>query len=94
MAEGAVDCLEDHAAWLAAAGQGAQAVELAAAAAQTRGRRALPRPPHLVPRWPQLQDALRSALGDVAYDAAWQRGRRLETEDAVKNALGLGVAVD
>lgn len=94
MAEGTVDCLEDHAAWLAAAGQGAQAVELAAAAVQTRTRRARPRPPRLGPRWQRLQDALRSALGDVACDAAWQRGRRLETEEAVKTALGLGVAVD
>jgi predicted ATPase/class 3 adenylate cyclase len=88
MAEGTVDCLDDHAALRAAVGEGERAVELAAAAAQARSRLALPRPRRLEPRWQRLLDGLRSTLGGERYDAAWQRGRRLETGEAIKLALG------
>jgi tetratricopeptide (TPR) repeat protein len=87
MAEGTVDCLEDHAAWLAAAGDSNRAVELAAAAAQARTRLALPRPPRLEPRWLDVLGALRRTVGEEPHAAAWQRGRRMETNEAAEAAL-------
>jgi len=90
MNEEMVGCLEDHAALRWAEGADGMAVELAAAAAQARSRLALPRQPRAEPRWQALLLALRDALGGEVHDAAWQRGRRLETGDAVKAALAVG----
>ena len=90
MFEGTVDSLDEHVALHAAAGAAERAVELAAAASQTRSRLALPRPHRLQPRWQLVLDGLRGALGSDRYEAAWQRGRRMETGDAVKAALPAG----
>ncbi len=79
--------LEDHAALQLAEGAPAVAVELAAVATQSRSRLALPRQPRTEPSWQALLAALRDTLGGAHYDMAWQRGRRLETGDAVKAAL-------
>ncbi len=87
MNEELIGGLEDHAALRHAEGAHEAAVELAAAASQSRSRLALPRPPRTEPRWQALLSALREALGAERHDAAWQRGRRLETGDAVKAAL-------
>jgi predicted ATPase/class 3 adenylate cyclase len=90
MFEETADSLDDHVALLAAAGAGDRAVALAAAATQARSRLALPRPPRLEPRWQRLLAHLHQHLGAERYDAAWQRGRRMETAEAVKAALELG----
>jgi predicted ATPase len=88
MAEGKVDCLEDHVALLAGAGE--WAVELAAAGTQARVRLALPRSQRLESRWRRVLDTLHASLGADHYDAAWQRGRRMEIDEAVKAALQAG----
>ncbi len=90
MNEGLLDSLEDHAALHAAGGAAERAAELAAAATQARHRLALPRPLRLAVHWQGLLDRLRGALGDDRYDAAWQRGRRLETAEAVTLAMAGG----
>jgi hypothetical protein len=36
----------------------------------------------------RLLDALSASLGDSRYEAAWQRGRRMEISDAVKLLAG------
>jgi non-specific serine/threonine protein kinase len=87
MAEGTVDGLEDHAALRAALDDAEGAMELAAAATQSRTRLALPRPRRLEPRWQALIDRLQGALGGDRCAAAWQRGRRLETAEAIQAAL-------
>jgi hypothetical protein len=71
-------------------GAGERAVELAAAATQARSRLALPRPKRLDMRWQVLLGWLRETLGADRYDTAWQRGRRMETTEAVKAALLTG----
>ena len=87
MNEGLLDSLEDHAALHAAAGADEDAVVLAAAVTQARHRLALPRPQRLAAHWQALLDRLRQGLGEARYDGAWQRGRRLETAEAVTLAL-------
>jgi len=93
MNEETVACLEDHAELRAAEGAADAAVELVAAATQARTRLALPRPQRAEARWQAVLVRIREALGDAQrFDQAWQRGRRLETEDAVKAALSAAAA--
>ena len=87
MREEVICCLEDHVGLLLFGGHSQAAAELAGAAAQARTRLVL----LLSPR-DQLFRAdelarVRAALSPESYDLAWHRGRRLETEMAVRMAL-------
>jgi len=87
MREEVICCLEDHVGLLLFEGHPQAAAELAGAAAQARTRLVL----LLSPR-DQLFRAdelarVRAALSPESYDLAWHRGRRLETEMAVRMAL-------
>jgi hypothetical protein len=68
------------------------AIELAAAAAQARTRLALAQPPRAQQQWTGLLAALRERVPDERFSAAWQRGRRWETADAVSAALSIAGA--
>ena len=89
MREELVNCLEDHAELVHAEGDSEAAAALAAAVEQARSRSALPRAPGVEKRWQALLDALRAAVAEDRFDAAWVRGRRQETDEAVRAALAI-----
>jgi predicted ATPase/class 3 adenylate cyclase len=80
-------CLEDHARLARSLGFAEEAVRLYAAVAAVREKLVLPRPPRSDRRWRDDVEALRHALGDAAFDAAWADGQRWEIKEAVRRAL-------
>ena len=87
MREEVVCTLEDHVGLLLAEGHVVAAAELGGAAEQGRMRLALLMSPRdQIFRRATVQ-RVRAALGVEGFDAAWHRGRRCETEEAVRSAL-------
>ena len=82
----ALDCVEDCAELLRAAGHTDDAVRLRAAAAAVREALALQSPGGEAIRQRSL-DAARDALGKAAFEAAWSAGRAWTLDDAIKHAL-------
>ena len=82
----ALDCVEDCAELLRAAGHTDDAVRLRAAAAAVREALALQSPGGEAIRQRSLE-AAREALGRAAFEAAWSAGRAWTLDDAIKHAL-------
>jgi predicted ATPase/class 3 adenylate cyclase len=82
--------LEGLATAAAALGQAERAVRLLGAAASVRDVLGSARHPMDRSAVERAEGALRAALGDAAYAAAWNAGRALSLEEAVYEALGEG----
>jgi len=82
-----IGSLEDHARVAHSMGLSEEAARLHAAAAAARERLVLPRAPRGDQRWREDVDAVRTALGNEAFAAAWAEGRGWELTDAVGRAL-------
>ena len=89
MNEEALDCLEDHAELLLAAGRSDDAARLQAAAAAIGEALAFPRSPRSEPNRQKQIERARSALGDVAFRAAWSEGRAWALDEAIDRALAM-----
>jgi len=87
MREELLGCLEDHAALARSEGNVGNAVRIASAAAVSRERLGFARAPRSELRWQTQLGALRAALPDGDYDAAWNEGRSWEIDDAIRSAL-------
>ena len=87
-----VGCLEAHAELALAMHDATLACGLAAAAHRLRGGLQLVRAPAQQARWLRLLEAVRSRLGDAAYDAAWTVGTAWDGGELRRLALGLGAA--
>jgi predicted ATPase/class 3 adenylate cyclase len=81
-----IGCLEDHALLAHSTGDVERAVRLDAAAAEARERMSLPRSPRAAARWAGELASLRERLGDAAFAAVWDEGRRLSLDDAIRFA--------
>jgi tetratricopeptide (TPR) repeat protein len=87
MWEELLGCLEDHAAVVRAEGRPDLAVHLSAAAAASRDKLGLGRPPRIELRWQAHLDALRTTLSTPVFDEAWRGGREWEVDQAIRRAL-------
>jgi len=82
-----IGSLEDEARLAHAIGDPEEAARLHSAAATARERLVLPRAPRADQRWRDDVNAVRKALGDTAFDAAWAEGREWELKDVVARTL-------
>ncbi len=80
-------CLEDYAALAIAQGLSRDGVRHLAAAAAARDRLAMVLPPRDDAHRRATIAALRTELGDTAFDEAWSDGHALEITDAVRRAV-------
>ncbi len=80
-------CLEDHAMLACAEGRPEAGARIASAADLARERLGLRRSPRGEQRWQVQLGALRSALPEAEFEAAWGEGRRWQIDDAVRGAL-------
>jgi len=87
MRDEVLGCLEDHAELAEAEGKLEVAVTLAAAAARSRDRLGLQRSPRGALRWQALVGRLRRAMTDGPFNAAWDDAQRLQTDEAISQAL-------
>ncbi len=87
MREELLGCLEDHAVLARARGRDDVAVRIAAAAASSRDRLALARPPTEERRWQVQLESLRQARPGAGFDHDWDEGRGWEIDDAIRAAL-------
>ncbi len=84
-----LDCLEDCARLLQAVNRFEDAVGVFAAAAAARELLALPRSSRRESERQESIDAARTALGKIAFDAAWSAGARWTLDEAVAHASGV-----
>ena len=89
MHEDLVDCLEDHAELARQLGSPELAVRLAAAAALYRTRLDIARSPKAERRWQMRLTALRTAVAEPLFKAAWELGSRDEANAALRAAQTL-----
>ncbi len=89
MREDLVDCLEDHAELALRMGDAKLGARLGAAAEQFRGRLDLARSPKGHWRWQTRLDSLRKCLPDMLFGIAWEAGRTIELNVAVRDAQTL-----
>jgi hypothetical protein len=61
-------------------------VQIAAAAAASRERLSLIRPPRSEMRWQRHLAALRTAMGGESFQAAWNDGRQTGIDEAIQLA--------
>jgi predicted ATPase/class 3 adenylate cyclase len=87
MREELLRCLEDHVELAELEGRARSAVGLAAAAARSRERLGLPRPPRRELRWQALLGRLRRTLSDEPFDNAWGEAQQWPIDEAVRQAL-------
>ncbi len=85
----ALDCLEDYAGLLQAAGHSDGAVPLLAAVTAIRERLTIVRRRRGEAKRQSTVEAARTALGKEAFDAAWAVGREWAIDDAIEHALAL-----
>ena len=78
--------LEDCAVLASLVDRNGLAVQIAAAAAASRERLSLIRPPHSEMRWQRQVDALRTAMGGESFQAAWHGARQTGIEEAIQLA--------
>ncbi len=83
----ALDCLEDYARLLAAAGQVETGVRIYAAAAVVRDTLGLPRSARREAEMQSCVQATREGLGERAFEAAWSTGRIWSRDEAIEHAL-------
>jgi len=79
-------CLEDCAVLASVVAQNSLAVQIAAAAAASRERLSLIRSPRSEMRWQRHVDALRAAMGDESFHAAWNGGSQTGIDEAIQLA--------
>jgi hypothetical protein len=82
------ECLEAFAAVCVAREEADRAVLLFAAADALRSETGVPVPPYDRPEYDRNIAALRAALGDDAFTAAWADERAIDWQEAVQEALG------
>ncbi len=82
-----LDCLEDHARLKLHEGATEGTVRLYAATAAYHDRLALSRPPRHKLRWHNAIEAARAAIGEAAFESAWQDGQSWTLEKAIGYAL-------
>ena len=80
-------CLEGLARVAVAQGRMERAARLCGAAAALREDRGWPLPPAKRAKNDRTVAAARDALGEEAFEAAWDRGHELSLEEAVRDAL-------
>ncbi len=90
---GVVDCVEGLGILALVSGKLERAAHLLGAAETQRCETNLPIDPHLHAEHSQTVFALRKALGEAAFTAAWDAGRALSLEEAVTEALALADAI-
>jgi predicted ATPase/Tfp pilus assembly protein PilF len=88
--EGLLHSLENFASLAVAQGEARRAVRLWGVAERLQQEINVPLPPFWLARHQQFVDMTKSQLDDASFSAAWQEGRRMELEDAVKWALKQG----
>jgi predicted ATPase/class 3 adenylate cyclase len=76
-------CLEDCSVLASLVARNGLAVRLAAAAAASRERLSLIRPPHSEMRWQRHEVSLRTAMGEESFEAAWQEARQTGIDEAI-----------
>jgi tetratricopeptide (TPR) repeat protein len=87
--DGAADCLEGIAGWGVAQGGSSQAVRLLGAAARLRDTSGAVLPPYQRSEYERRVAALRNALGENAFSAAWAEGWAAPKEQTVITAGAL-----
>jgi len=80
-------CLEDHAGILQSAGLSVEAIRLYGAADAARERLLLRRPTRTEHRWRAGVADARNAVGEIAFDAAWEEGSAWEVQEATRIAF-------
>ena len=80
-------CLDDHARILHLRGQSAEAARLYAAVEAARERLVLRRRPRHEQRWRSDVAAVRAAIEDAAFEAAWAEGEGWSFEQALQHAM-------
>ncbi len=85
--KGVAECLEGLAAGCGAQKQPRRAAHLFGAAKALRAAIGVPLPPNERDRYDREVAALREALGEEAFAAAWAAGRAMTLEEAVAYAL-------
>ena len=93
MREELLGCLDDHVVLACAEAAPELAAHLAAAAALSRDRLSLARPPRGEQRWLAQLAALRQIIDPAAFGAAWEAGRHWEIDSAIKAALAAPAGV-
>jgi hypothetical protein len=79
-------CLEDCAVLASLVARNGLAVQIAAAAAASRERLSLIRPPRSEMRWQRNVASLRAAMGSESFQAAWNGGRQTAIDEAIRLA--------
>ena len=79
-------CLEDCAVLTSLVNRNDRAVQIAAAAAASRERLSLMRPPRSEMRWQRHVDALRTAMGGDSFQATWHGARQTGIDEAIQLA--------
>ena len=87
MWEELLGCLEDHAALARTQGRAELATHVSAAAATSREKLSLIRPPRAEARWQAQLEALRAALSASGFAEAWREGRAWDVDQAIRSAL-------
>jgi len=82
-----LDCLEDYARLLGAAGQAETGVRIYAAAAAVRKALGLPRSARREAEMQSCVKAVRTELGERAFEASWSIGRIWSRDEAIEHAL-------
>jgi predicted ATPase/class 3 adenylate cyclase len=84
MREELLGCLEDGSVLAFLVARNGAAVQIAAAAAASRERLSLMRPPRSDMRWQRHVAALRAAMGDGSFRTAWNEGRQAGIDEAIQ----------
>jgi hypothetical protein len=89
--QGIAESLEGLAEVASAAAEPARAARIWGSAERLRAEIGSALPPSERPRYNRQLDAARAAIGDnVAFDLAWQEGRAMKLDDALRYALEKG----
>jgi predicted ATPase len=89
-----LECLEDHAVLARSLGSTKEALHHYATATIARERIGLTRPPRNERLVQGEFAAMRESLGDAAFEAAWEDGRRCDVEEAVRGVLSFNRGQD
>ena len=87
MWEELLGCLEDHAVVARLQGRAELATHVSAAAAASREKLSLIRPPRVEVRWQAHLEGLRATLSRPLFEDAWREGQAWEVDHAIRSAL-------
>jgi predicted ATPase/class 3 adenylate cyclase len=93
MREELLGCLEDQAILASAEGRHDAATSLAAMVDASRSRLGFTRSARAEQRWLATLAALREAVGQAGFDAAWNDGKDWQVDEAIRNAQALRTEV-